>query len=187
MLYFTVQDCKIDLLSYATDSAHLPPWMRHSFIKINGESVYEEPFGDDTKSLGHGFRLVRINNDCSVNETLIFGTPNDLDYDHRYLDDYLDKAAIEMRDYLRRLPELPRNARFAGIINHKFTNVLREESIFHFFDNGIDLRQFLDCGFCDTPSHPTSLCFVFTTGKPQQSKLEKQNDPTIPAMLQTTI
>ena len=165
--------------------------MRHSYIKINERFVYQEPFGDDTKSLYHGFRLVRINNDCSVNETLIFGTPNDLDYDYGDLDYYLEKAAIEMIEYLIRLPELPRNARFAGIINHKFTNVLREESIDHFFNNGIDLRQFLDCvggDFpCDPPSHPTSLCFVFTTGKPQQSKLEKQNDPTIPARLQTTI
>ena len=59
------QECKINLVSYGYDDRPL----NLSFLKINGEKVSENRVGN-----GRGFRLARINNECSVNETLQFDT-----------------------------------------------------------------------------------------------------------------
>ena len=141
------------MLSYGNDDLPLKP----SFVKINGEQVNVRN--------RRGFTLVRINNDCSVNETSQYDT-------------YRRETTSEtdrIRDYLQ---NLPKNTRIAGTTYDEFTNGLLDDAKDALTDVGIDLS---------TASFRSSLCFVFTTGKPQQTKQSQAARYNGPSMLSTSL
>ena len=129
-----------------------------SFLKINGEKVIENSVGN-----GRGFRLARINNDCSVNETLRFDT-------HRTATE-----SDEMRDYLQKLP---RNTRIAGITNDEYSAALKDDAKDVLINVGLDLSS---------ASYRSSLCFVFITDKTEQTKQSQAARYNGPSILSTTI
>ena len=163
----SAQDCKIDLKSYGYDDvvdrlltqatfASFKPLP--SVIKINGEKVIENNIGNQ-----RGFRLARINDDCSVNETLRFDT-------YPYLTE-----SDKLRDYVQNLPI---NTRIAGITNDEYAHALKDDAKDVLMDVGLDLSS---------ASYRSSLCFVFITGKPEQTKQSQAARYNGPATLSATI
>ena len=146
-------------MSYGFDDI-LPdrPSSRQSFFKINGVKVIENSIGN-----GRGFRLARINNDCSVNETLQFDTH------------LLGTQSDEIRDYL---PNLPRNTRIAGITNDEYSRGLKDDAKDLLINVGLDLSS---------ASYRSSFCFVFITGKPEQTKQSQAARHNGPSRLLVTI
>ena len=126
-----------------------------SFVKINGEQVNVRN--------RRGFTLVRINDDCSVNETSQYDT-------------YMTTSESDrIRNYLQKLPK---NIRIAGTTYDEFTNYLKDDAKDALTDVGIDLS---------TASIRSSLCFVFTTGKPQQTEQSQAARYNGPSMLLTSL
>ena len=126
-----------------------------SFVKINGEQV--------NVRIRRGFTLVRINDDCSVNETSQYDT-------------YMTTSESDrIRNYLQKLPK---NTRIAGTTYDEFTNYLKDDAKDALTDVGIDLS---------TASIRSSLCFVFTAGKPEQTKQSQAARYNGPSMLLTSL
>ena len=86
-----------------------------SFVKINGEQVNVRN--------RRGFTLVRINDDCSVNETSQYDT-------------YMTTSESDrIRNYLQKLPK---NTRIAGTTYDEFTNYLKDDAKDALTDVGIE-------------------------------------------------
>ena len=98
------------------------------------------------KDESRGFTLVRLNDDCSVMEMKTYDT-------HLYI-----QESRNMTDYLENLPI---NTRIAGITydeyNHRLSNSTKSEL------RNIGLNM-------TSASWRSTLCFVFTIGKPQYTK-----------------
>ena len=109
--------------------------------------------------------MVHINDDCSVNETSHFDT-------HR-----LDSVSESdnLRDYILNLPN---NTRIAGVTYDEFFHNFQDNAKDALIDVGLDLG---------TASYRSSICFVFVTGKPQQTKQNQAESGKGPIMLSTTI
>ena len=109
------------------------------FVKINENQVTQN---HDIR----GFRLVRLNDDCSVKEMMTYDT---------------HLSIQESRNMTNYLENLPINTRIAGITydeyNHRLSNSTKSEL------RNIGLNM-------TSASWRSTLCFVFTIGKPQYTK-----------------
>ena len=128
------------------------------YVKINGIQVTLKD-GIGRKDMDYGFTLVRVNNDCSVKEV-------------KYYDTYrLSQESREMHDYLQTLPY---NTRIAGITydeyNHRLSNSTKSEL------KSIGLNM-------TSASWRSTLCFVFTIGKPQYTKQSQAKNGKGPSTL----
>ena len=109
-----------------------------------------------------GFILVRLDDDCSVKEKKTYDTKLSI------------QASRNMTDYLK---SLPNNTRIAGITYDEYNHRLSDST-------KAELR-FLGLNMTST-SWQSTLCFVFTKGKPhytKQSQAKNGQGPSLFALL----
>ena len=122
------------------------------YVKINGIQVtLKDGFG--RKDMDYGFTLVRVNKDCSVKEVKSYDT-------YRY-----SQESREMNDYLLTLPY---NTRIAGIRHDAYASHLSDSLKSTLIGMGLNSTRALDK--LTFASWRSSFCFVFTIGKPQNTK-----------------
>ena len=122
------------------------------FVKINGNQVTQN---HDIR----GFRLVRLNDDCSVNEV------------KRYDTHISTQQSYNLRDYLQ---SLPNNTRISGITYDEYVDHLSSSAKSALSNVGIDLT---------TASWRSSLCFILIKGKPQLTKQNQSGGAKGPSSL----